>query len=73
MTILARLALCALPAIAVAMATFASPAAAASPAMWHMSDKDSEVWLFGTIHLLPPGMKWRTKEFNTALAAADTV
>lgn len=73
MTILARLTRSMLPAIAIAMATFNSPAAATSPAMWHMSDKDSEVWLFGTIHLLPPGMNWRTKKFNTALAAADTV
>lgn len=73
MTILARLTLCMLPAIAVAMATFTSPAAATSPAMWHMSDKDSEVWLFGTVHLLPPELRWRTKAFNKALAAADTV
>jgi len=49
------------------------PAAQAAPALWEASDGDSRVWLFGSIHLLPPGLKWRTRLFNETLAEADKV
>lgn len=40
-----------------------APAAApvqrvATPALWKVSDKDTTIYLFGTIHLLPEGIDW---------------
>lgn len=49
----------------------AAGAAAADPAMWKASDADSEVWLFGSIHLLDEGAQWRTEALETALNEAD--
>ena len=49
----------------------ASAAAAQRPAMWKVSDADTTLYLFGTIHLLPEGRTWRTPAFEQALAAAD--
>ena len=51
----------------------AVPALAESPALWRLSDDDSEIWLFGTVHLLPPGLQWRSPAFEAAFAAADTI
>ena len=32
----------------------------ADPAVWHLSDADSDVYIFGTFHILPPGLDWQT-------------
>ena len=45
----------------------------ADPAMWVVRDADSTVYLFGSFHLLPPELDWRTPEVDAALAEADTV
>jgi len=50
----------------------AGPAAAA-PAMWRVSDGDSDVYLFGTLHALKPDLKWRTPLYDEVLARAGTV
>lgn len=50
----------------------AGPAAAA-PAMWRVSDGDSDVYLFGTLHALKPSLKWRTPLYDEVLARAGTV
>ena len=47
--------------------------ASAAPALWKVSDADSSVWLFGSIHLLPPGTEWRTETFDSLISAADRV
>jgi uncharacterized protein len=41
---------------------------AAHPALWEVSDPDTTIYLFGTIHLLPDGLKWRTPKFDKAVA-----
>ncbi len=46
---------------------------AASPAMWKVADKDTTIYLFGTIHLLPKDTKWRSPAFDKAAASADTL
>lgn len=45
----------------------------AAPAIWKVSDEDSSIWLFGSIHLLPAGTDWRTEVLDDLLAAADKV
>lgn len=45
----------------------------ADPALWVVRDADSTVYLFGSFHLLPPELDWRTPEVDAALAQADTV
>jgi len=54
----------------------ASPASArapqqAKPALWEVSDADSTLYLFGTIHLLPTGYHWRTTKFDQALNSSN--
>lgn len=45
----------------------------AKPALWKLADADTTIYLFGTIHVLPEGYKWRTKAFDAAAAKADTL
>src|SRR5215213_6648151 len=59
-----------------ALVALASPAAAKAPpqprpALWQLSDADTTVYLFGTIHLLPTNYQWRTPRFNQAVAGAN--
>ncbi|WNO53340.1 TraB/GumN family protein [Stakelama saccharophila] len=49
------------------------PQRQATPALWLASDGDTRIWLFGTIHLLPPGVAWRTPAVRDAIAEADTL
>lgn len=43
------------------------------PAMWLVSDEDTKIYLFGTVHILKPEMQWQTDAFNTAFDASDAV
>jgi uncharacterized protein len=53
-------------------ATLATCAPSASgPALWRITDADSEIWLFGSVHLLPSDLKWRTARIDAAFAGAD--
>ena len=40
----------------------------ARPALWQVSDADTTIYLFGTIHLLPANYQWRTARFDHAMA-----
>ena len=51
----------------------AAEAKPASPALWKVADADTTIYLFGTIHLLPPGTKWRSPVFDKAAARSDTL
>ena len=62
--------LAALGFIAIAScATVPQPATAAGPrpALWQVADQDTTIYLFGTIHLLPPNSLWRTPAFDAAV------
>jgi hypothetical protein len=48
-------------------------AAAAEPPMWVVSDKDSELVLFGSVHVLPPGLSWEPAALKRAIAKADDI
>ena len=43
------------------------------PAIWSVSDADTTIYLFGTVHALPEGVEWYDEEISNALAASDTV
>lgn len=43
------------------------------PAMFKLADADSEIYLFGTVHILPPDLVWRTPKFDAAFSKANTV
>ncbi len=43
------------------------------PALWEVSDPDTKIYLFGTIHLLPKNYGWRTRVVDRAIASADTL
>ncbi len=43
------------------------------PALWKLADKDTTIYLFGTIHVLPKDLAWRTGELERAIAASDTL
>ena len=63
----------ALAAASVALTPLAARAPAAKPALWKVADKDTTIYLFGTIHLLPKGTEWRTAKFNQAAASSSTL
>jgi uncharacterized protein YbaP (TraB family) len=51
----------------------AAGAAAARPPVWVVRDADSEIVLFGSVHILPPGLDWRPPELERAIRNADDV
>jgi uncharacterized protein YbaP (TraB family) len=46
---------------------------AATPALWRVTDADTTVYLFGSIHMLPPGTNWRSGAVDRALAEVPVV
>jgi uncharacterized protein YbaP (TraB family) len=60
---------------ALAAAAFLSLAsgAQAAPAMWRVTHGDSQVYLFGTLHVLQPKARWRTPLYDRVLAQSGTV
>jgi uncharacterized protein len=58
---------------AVASATLAlfASTAHAEPRMWVVKDADSTIYLLGTIHLIKPGMNWRSDKIEAAFEASD--
>ena len=53
--------------------TAARPAGDADPALWVVRDADTTVYLFGTIHVLKPGLTWFDEAVRTAFDKADEV
>jgi uncharacterized protein YbaP (TraB family) len=44
---------------------------AAHPALWKLQNKVSTIWLFGTIHALPPHFEWEDAAIRAAIAQSD--
>jgi uncharacterized protein YbaP (TraB family) len=66
--------LAALASLSVAACATPQPAAdEARPALWKLSDADTNIYLFGTIHLLPKGLKWRTPAIERAMAESEAL
>ena len=47
------------------------PGTLAHPALWHVTGEAGEVYLLGSIHVLPPHVRWHTAPINMALSRAD--
>ena len=43
----------------------------ARPALWQVADKDTTIYLFGTIHVLPEDHDWRTPVLEQAIAGSS--
>lgn len=41
------------------------------PALWKLSDADTTIYLFGTVHALPDGAEWYDARIERAFAASD--
>ena len=67
----ATLSLCALALVAAP--ALARDAAVATPALWKIDGPNGDIYLFGSIHLLPKGVNWRTPAVDAALKQAQTV
>ncbi len=44
----------------------------AHPALWTVHAPASTAYLFGSVHLLPPNVQWRTPRIDAAIAASNT-
>ena len=45
----------------------------AKPAMWKVADRDTTIYLFGTIHMLPENYAWRTPTFEQAVNGSQSL
>ncbi len=45
----------------------------ADPALWVVRDKDTTIYLFGTIHVLKPGLSWFDEAVKTAFDRSGTL
>ena len=45
----------------------------ADPALWVVKDADTTVYLFGTVHMLKPGLSWFDEAVKEAFDASDTL
>ena len=41
------------------------------PALWLLADEDTKIYMLGTIHVLPPGFKWRSAAVDRAVGEAS--
>jgi len=48
----------------------AAPEAEPRPALWLLADEDTKIYMFGTIHVLPPGFRWRSAALDKAVGEA---
>ncbi len=46
---------------------------APNPAIWKLTDHDSTVWLFGTVHILQPSLNWQSEKVSQAFINSDVV
>jgi uncharacterized protein YbaP (TraB family) len=53
-----------------APAARAEPPAEPRPALWLLADDDTKIYMFGTIHVLPPGFRWRSAALDKAVGEA---
>jgi uncharacterized protein len=47
------------------------PARMGSPSLWHVRGPQGEVYLLGSVHVLPPNLHWRTPSISRGLIRSD--
>lgn len=52
-------------------AAASAPQRTPRPAIWLVEDEDTKIYLFGTIHILPPGFKWRSAALDRVVESAS--
>lgn len=62
-----------LAAVAATMLLAWASVASSKPPVWTVTHGRATVVIFGSIHLLPPGLDWQPAELTAALAGADAV
>lgn len=60
-------------ALFLSLAAMAAAPAHAEPALWRVTDADTEMILFGSVHALPEHIEWRGEALDAAIDAADLV
>ena len=60
-----------LGALMISVPAAAKAPSTAHPALWEVSDADTTIYLFGTIHLLPDDIRWRTAKFDQAVQGSE--
>ena len=70
---LAALGFATLASCATTTATQTPATSGPKPALWKVSDPDTTVYLFGTIHLLPRDSAWRTPTLNAAVQQSQSL
>lgn len=50
-----------------------APATGEGPALWSISDADSTIYLFGTVHVLRPETAWGSAKVDAAFDASDNI
>ena len=57
--------------LAALLSLWGAAGAVAEPALWRIKGPRSTVYLFGTVHVLPKSVSWRSPRIDAALKAAD--
>ena len=57
--------------LALAAAPVQARAPQAHPALWEVTDPDTTIYLFGTIHLLPNDYQWRSAKLDQAIEGSQ--
>ena len=58
-------------ALSTAPAAYAQNTTDADPALWVVKDDDTTIYLFGTVHVLKPGLSWFDEAVKTAFDKSD--
>ena len=60
-----------LASVPLAARSASTQTAAPRPAIWLLEDADTRIWLFGTVHILTPDLRWRSPAFDRVAREAD--
>lgn len=52
-------------------AATAQPEPVPGPALWQVGDEDTRIYLFGTVHALPPGTEWYDQRIERAFTSSS--
>lgn len=60
-------------ALLAGLLSFVCASALADPALWKIQRDGTTIYLFGTVHVLPPNTQWHYAALDRALAASDVL